>query len=299
MSLIVNEKGLPATIKRLFKNSVSEIVGELLQNAQRAGATEIRFYLDPENNTINVRDNGSGVAPGTTSWSRILRMADSFYSDSQVETNQNPMGIGLLSLFALDAVTSVSINSNDRKVTIETDKLWKSECYWANWTDLITDTSDSIDGFELTIKYDEAETTFSYNRLAHKFEYALTKFGDGCGFAPPRGYQNFLKILLDGKAVDTSLPAECVPEGGDLLFDGFYENNRLRIASSVSPYRASAFVVWYGQIIRIDSHPVSARSLFKLSRHAAGTDPQQFDQRPETGNFAGIRRGCGLRRSCR
>ncbi len=81
MSLIVNEKRLPATVKRLFKNSVSEIVGELLQNSQRAGASEILFYLDREANTIIVRDDGSGISPDAESWSRILRMADSFYSD--------------------------------------------------------------------------------------------------------------------------------------------------------------------------------------------------------------------------
>lgn len=253
MSLIVNEKRLPATIKRLFKNSVSEIVGELLQNAQRAGASEIHFNLDREAQTIIVRDDGSGIFSDTESWSRVLRMADSFYSNVQVEANQKPMGVGLLSLFALDAVKSVSISSLGKKATVQTDLLWESEDYWATWTDLITDAPETISGFELTVKYEEPEATFSYNRLAHKFEYALTKFGDSGGFAPPRGYQDFLKIFLDGKAVDTTLPAECAPEGCDLLYDGFYENNRLRIGQSANPYRTYAFVVWYGQIIKLKS----------------------------------------------
>lgn len=256
MSLIVNEKQLPATIKRLFKNSVSEIVGELLQNSQRAGASEIHFHLDRETQTIIVRDNGSGVPSDTESWSRILRMADSFYSNEQVEANQKPMGVGLLSLFALDSVKSVSVNSRNRCATIETGLLWEAENYWANWTDLIRDAPETVEGFELTVKYDEPEETFSYNRLAHKFEYALTKSGDNHFFAAPRGYQDFLKIFLDGKVVDATLPAECVPKGNDLIYDGFYENNRLRIGQSASPFRAYAYVVWYGQIIRLDS-PIS------------------------------------------
>lgn len=229
MSLIVNEKRLPATVKRLFKNSVSEIVGELLQNAQRAGASEIHFHLDRETQTITIRDDGSGIFPDIENWTRILRMADSFYSNEQVEMNQKPMGVGLLSLFALDRVKSVSINSRGRRATVETNLLWESEDYWATWTDLIADAPETINGFELTVKYEEPEATASYNQLAHKFEYALTKFGDGGSFAPPRGYENFLKIFLDGKAVDTTLPAECVPVGDALLYDGFYENNRLRI----------------------------------------------------------------------
>lgn len=253
MSLIVNEKRLPATIKRLFKNSVSEIVGELLQNSQRAGAKEIHFHLDREDQTLIVRDDGSGISPETTSWARILRMADSFYSDAKVEANQKPMGVGLLSLFALDAVKSVSISSRGKCALLETNLLWESEDYWATWTDLITDAPETISGFELTVRYEEPEATFSYNRLAHKFEYALTKFGDGGSCAPARGYQDFLKIFLDGKAVDTTLPTECVPAQDDLLYDGFYENNRLRISQSANPYRAYAFVVWYGQIIKLNS----------------------------------------------
>ncbi|MBC7901539.1 MAG: ATP-binding protein, partial [Saprospiraceae bacterium] len=253
MSLIVNEKRLPATVKRLFRNSVSEIVGELLQNAQRAGAKEIHFHFDREAQTIVVRDDGSGIFPDTANWARVLRMADSFYSNEQVEANQKPMGVGLLSLFALDAVKSVSINSHGKFATVETNLLWESEDYWATWTDLIADAPETINGFELTVKYEEPEATFSYNRLAHKFEYALTKFGDGGSFAPPRGYQGFLKIFLDGNAVDTTLPAECVPNGCDLLYDGFYENNRLRIGQSANPYRTYTFVVWYGQVIKLNS----------------------------------------------
>ncbi|MGI8495415.1 MAG: ATP-binding protein [Pyrinomonadaceae bacterium] len=259
MSLIVNEKRLPATIKRLFKNSVSEIVGELLQNSQRAGAKEIHFHLDREAQTLIVRDDGSGISPDATSWARVLRMADSFYSDEKVESNQKPMGVGLLSLFALDAVKSVSISSRGKCATIETNLLWESEDYWATWTDLITDAPDDIASFELTVRYEEPEATFSYNRLAHKFEYALTKFGDNNFFAAPRGYRDFLKIFLDGKEVNATLPAECVPEGCDLLYDGFYENNRLRIGQSASPFRSYAYVIWYGQIIRLDS--LSSRSI--------------------------------------
>lgn len=118
---------------------------------------------------------------------------------------------------------------------------------------MIADAPDGIDGFELAVRYEEPEATFSYNRLAHKFECALTKFGDGGSFAPARGYQNFLKIFLDGEAVDTTLPGECVPAQDDLLYDGFYENNRLRVGQSANPYRAYAFVVWYGQIIKLNS----------------------------------------------
>lgn len=252
MSLIVNEQRLPATVRRLFTNSVAEIVGELLQNAQRAEAKEIHFQLNRDGQTIRICDNGSGVSPNIESWSHILRMADSFYSDEKIEANQKPMGVGLLSLFALDRIKSISINSRGKCVTVETNLLWESENYWATWTNLITDAPETVNGFELTIKYNEPEDTFSYNRLAHKFEYALTKFSDNSSFAPPRGYENFLRVSLDGNEVDTSLPTECIPEDRDLLYDGFYENNRLRVGQTASSFRHYGYIVWYGQIIRLD-----------------------------------------------
>jgi hypothetical protein len=78
-------------------------------------------------------------------------MADSFYANGQVEVNQKPMGVGLLSLFALENIVSVSINSPGKCAIIETNLLWESENYWSSWTDLITETPEIINGFELKI----------------------------------------------------------------------------------------------------------------------------------------------------
>ncbi len=99
------------------------------------------------------------------------------------------MGVGLLSLFALEQVTNVSISSCGETAKIETNKLWTSEDYWANWTDLITDAACSIEGFEIVVKYDEPAEVHSYQQLAYKLEYAITKAGDGGGkHAAVRGY---------------------------------------------------------------------------------------------------------------
>lgn len=256
MSLIVNETRLPATVKRLFRNSVYEIVGELLQNAQRAGASRIDFIFDRDSKTIRVRDDGSGIAPDAAAWARVLRMADSFYQNPAVEPNQNPMGLGLLSLFALEAARKISINSNGKIARLDVERLWESGDYWASWTNLIEDApAPPVDGFEITVEYDEPDDAQSYNQLAHKFEYALTKAGDGYGrHAAARGYDGFLEIYLDGSRVDASLPAECVRSGDDLLLDTTYESNRLRIGQSARGFGCChAHVVWYGQIIRFNS----------------------------------------------
>ncbi len=215
----------------------------------------MRFDFDRNAQTVTVSDDGAGIAPDSSAWERVLRMADSFYSNAAVEENQNPMGVGLLSLFALEQATSVSISSRGKTATIETNKLWNSEDYWASWTDLITETPYFVEGFEIIVKYDEPETINSYQQLAYKFEYALTKAGDGSGkHAAARGYAVILSIFLDGRAIDASLPAECVPTGENLILDTVYQNNRLRIRQSAQIYSCSAYINWYGQIIKLDSN---------------------------------------------
>jgi len=253
-SLIANDKRLPKTIKRLFRGTVFEIVGEILQNAQRAGATEIHFYLDPEAKTITIQDDGTGIVPEKESWARILRMADSFYKDETIENNQNPMGLGLLSLFALEAVESVRISSRGKTVLIDAKKLWEAEDYWANRTDLIENVSDYADGFEIVINYQEPETISSYEQLANKFENALTKIGESGGYAAPRGYKNYLRVFFNESLVDTSIPSKCVPAGANLIIDTNYEGNRLRIGQSFHEFSDYGYVVWYGQIIKVESN---------------------------------------------
>lgn len=252
-SFIVNEKRLPATVKRLFRGTVYEIVGELLQNAQRAGAKEIRFFLDRDVRTITIRDNGSGVASDIESWAKILRMADSFYKDESVESNQNPMGLGLLSLFALESVESVRLSSLSKTVLIETSKLWEAENYWGTWTELIEDAPRFVDGFEIVIKTSEPETLASHGHLAHKFEYALTTAGDHGRWAAPRGCQGFLKVFLDGREVDASIPKQFTPSGENLVIETSYQGNRLKIGQSFHDFAEYGYVVWYGQIIKTDS----------------------------------------------
>ena len=253
-SLIVNEKRLPATVKRLFRGTVYEIIGELLQNAQRAGATEVHFILNREAKTVTVRDDGTGISNDAESWAKVLRMADSFYSNPTVENNQNPMGLGSLSLFALEAVTNVRISSRGKAVSIDTKKLWEAENYWATWTDLIEDAEKYVDGFEMVISYEEAAATSEHYQLAHKIKYALTKAGDSGRIAAARGYQNFLSIFLDEKPVDTSIPSECLPASDNLIVDTFYEGNRLRIRQAIHDFSDYGYIIWYGQIIKVESN---------------------------------------------
>ncbi len=97
---MVNEQMLFSNIiKRLFTGSVREIVEELLQNAQRAGATRVDVTF-PDEDSCLMSDNGHGLANGIEDLRAMLVLAESSYQDRAVFENQSPMGIGLYSLIA-------------------------------------------------------------------------------------------------------------------------------------------------------------------------------------------------------
>lgn len=255
-SLIVNESRLPATIKRLFKNSIAEICHELLQNSQRAGATRIDFEVDRKKRQITISDDGSGIPSSRKAWARVLRMADSAYQNPAVESDQKPMGLGLLSLFALENVFEIKMTSGGLTVTIDTDKLWNTPDYWSSWTDLITETARVKEGFEIVASYHGPPDPAAFDQTAYQFEAALgltASFG-ALSEAAPRGYEGLLDVFLNNRRMETSIPEEYVPSGKNLLFDTVFDGNRLRIGMGVTNfYHEKGVVVWYGQIIKIPS----------------------------------------------
>ena len=68
LTQLVNDERVRLAIRKLFNGDVSQIVGELLQNAQRAGARRVEFITSTDGlnggateNKVWVRDDGSGV----------------------------------------------------------------------------------------------------------------------------------------------------------------------------------------------------------------------------------------------
>lgn len=111
---LVNEDKVRLAIKRLFTGAASQIVGEILQNARRAGARRVEFTTSftgqggEAENKIRVRDDGSGVLGGVEGWRAMLCIAESSYQDRNVKM-EDPLGIGLYALFACDRVHKVTI----------------------------------------------------------------------------------------------------------------------------------------------------------------------------------------------
>jgi len=93
---------------RLFTGTVDGRIIEILQNARRAGATEVR--ISNKDGLIIVQDNGSGIED----FQKLLDLGGSGW-DEKMEAGEDPAGVGLFSL----APREVSIVSGNRKTVID------------------------------------------------------------------------------------------------------------------------------------------------------------------------------------
>lgn len=100
----VNDKRLLSSLKHLFASSFS-MLGELMQNARRAGATRVDFLLDTAKRELSVIDDGRGIQDFST----LVALCESDWSEATTLT-EKPFGMGFFSVFY--ACEKVTIKSN-------------------------------------------------------------------------------------------------------------------------------------------------------------------------------------------
>ncbi len=108
-------KRLLSKADRLFTGTLDGRIIEVLQNARRAGATEVT--ITNQDGLVTVRDNGSGI----DDFSKLLDLGDSDWDDA-MEQAEDPAGVGVFCL----APREVIISSGNKKVCI-TEKAWTGE----------------------------------------------------------------------------------------------------------------------------------------------------------------------------
>lgn len=106
----VNERKFFETMKHMFSTSFS-VLGELMQNARRAGASRIEFEVDVEKKTMAIVDDGHGI----TDFQVVIAMCESGWEEQTMLTDK-PFGMGLFSVFF--AAKSVVFRSGGRILTV-------------------------------------------------------------------------------------------------------------------------------------------------------------------------------------
>lgn len=109
----INERKFFETMKHLFSSNTT-FLGELLQNARRAGATRVDITYDPRRAEMTVRDDGCGVAD----FAALVQVCESDWSEATT-LHDRPFGMGLFSVF--HAAQQVRVKSNGKMLAIRVE----------------------------------------------------------------------------------------------------------------------------------------------------------------------------------
>ena len=245
---MVDETRLLRVVKRLFTGSVKEVLGELLQNSQRAGAKNV--HITTAENRLTISDDGTGLvgAGGAAKFSSLMRIAESSYERESVQ-DQDPMGVGLFSLFALEGISEVVVSSNGFSLAIDTNRLWNEDGYWQAWESRIEPAeSDAPTDLTLSITATAERIKTITDNLTAK-TYAYTAHHDLEYKSAVSGYTGVLDVFLDGERLETS--CEFAKKMDEVFIETTYQGNTLIIGADSYPHRN--VVNWYGQLINAGS----------------------------------------------
>ena len=97
----------------LFSSSFS-VLGELMQNARRAGASCVKFTLDDKARSLGIEDDGHGI----NDFAQLIELCDSNWSEDIVLTDK-PFGMGLFSVFYAGKSVQFLSNGLSLAITLE------------------------------------------------------------------------------------------------------------------------------------------------------------------------------------
>lgn len=242
---MVDETKLLRVVKRLFTGSVKEVLGELLQNSQRGGARNVRITADGE--TVRISDDGTGLTgAGKEMFSALMRIAESSYERESV-AEQDPMGVGLFSLFALDGVKDVVLSSHGFSLAVDTDRLWNEEGYWQGWQSRVVEAETGENtGLEIVITA-TAELVKSIAACLRATGSELYYFNNGYEHkSPVCGYVGVLDVFLNDELLDNN--CEFAKKMDEAYVTTEYQGNLLIIGADNFAHQNT--INWYGQLIK-------------------------------------------------
>lgn len=115
LKLSINQTNLLQNLKMSFSGQI-KTVEEILQNARRAGASEVEIFANEADRAFKVVDNGCGISD----FQDLLTVAESGWN-KQVQDIDHPYGMGFLS--TIYAAEEVEIVSKGQKVKLQSSAL--------------------------------------------------------------------------------------------------------------------------------------------------------------------------------
>ena len=115
VAMKVNQANLVKSLRFSFTNKTT-VLGELMQNARRAQATQVSFNFCPETKVLEVIDDGCGIK----SIEILLTVAEAGWDADRI-TQEHCYGIGFLS--ALFACRHITVTSKSGSIDVDTDEV--------------------------------------------------------------------------------------------------------------------------------------------------------------------------------
>lgn len=279
---LTDEEGLFSVVKRLFTAAPAQSIGELFQNAQRAGACHVRLTFlpvgedeaadraasgqptsgrpQPRYRAFTYADDGHGLQPGLAGMLTLLRLAASAYDDPKVSADQHPMGVGFAALLALDGLERITVRSHDRALSLEPARWWDDAAYRKAWPRLVTSLAADaqVDGLALEVTGDPAVVS-SFAEALERTPRGVYQWDDFATHGnPAEGYADILDISINGEPVDTRVRSEWALPAAPIQAD--YQGNALRVCPTTWSVGGLVAIRWYGQLIfhRFHDRPYQA-----------------------------------------
>jgi len=204
---------------RLFTGTVEGRIIELLQNARRAGASEVKIVN--KDKLITVQDNGSGIED----FQKLLDLGGSGW-DEKFERGEDPAGVGLFSL----APRETTIISKNKKIVISKDG-------WAGKPVNLTESKEFVSGTKFIF---EDEKPWDID--------LVEKHAVFCG----------MKIIVDGKLCH-SMPfcrgqAECYEMPGCKI-EVTKDISKYHVGWTATWYYGRVLVNFHGQVVQMNYWP--------------------------------------------
>lgn len=209
---------------RLFTGNIEGRIIEILQNARRAGATEVR--ITNKDNLVTVRDNGSGI----DDFQKLLDLGGSGW-DEKLEAGEDPAGVGLFSL----APREVTIISKCRKTVI-------SKNGWMGKPVEVTQSEEFVNGTKLIF---EDEKPWDFEQVE--------KYAVFCG----------MRIIVDGKLCHSMPFCRCEAvyyEKPGCKIEVTKDISKYHRDWTSTWYYGRVLVNFHGQVVQIDYWPGENRS---------------------------------------
>lgn len=215
---------------RLFTGTLEGRVIEILQNARRAGATEI--HITNMDGIVTVQDNGRGIED----FAKLLDLGGSAWDDT-FEASEDPAGVGIFCL----APREVTIRSNGKIVTIK-------ENAWTGDPVELLDDPDHARGTLLQCR-DEPWNSAAVDRNAVFTGLHITVDGREC----PR-----IPFVSDAAVHHSELGCRIEIRRSDQLNPWHHSAKRERWMYT------NVLVNFHGQVVSLNYHPVSMQGLHFL-----------------------------------